>query len=90
MRINLYPYLKNLSRRIITAIIITITAGTTLWALAAFTEPSAGPADSDQDFTQNILGANNANNDFDSSLVSANSDGSIVERLEYIIDSLGG
>jgi len=31
---------------------------------AAFTEPTASPANSDQDFTQNIMGANSNNNDF--------------------------
>ncbi|MFA4834214.1 MAG: hypothetical protein WC619_05230 [Patescibacteria group bacterium] len=52
--------------------------------IAAFVEPSASPADFDQDFTQNILGANNADNDFNSSLVTANRDGSIIERLKYL------
>ncbi|MFA4834195.1 MAG: hypothetical protein WC619_05135 [Patescibacteria group bacterium] len=54
--------------------------------IAAFVEPSAGPADYDQDFTQNILGVNNEDNDFDSSNVAANNDGSIIERLEYLTD----
>ena len=53
---------------------------------AAFIEPSVAPSSSDQDFTQNILGANNNNNDFDSSTVVANQDGSLIERLQYIIE----
>ncbi|MBU2025585.1 MAG: hypothetical protein ABIC19_01215, partial [Patescibacteria group bacterium] len=76
--------LNQLGWRIITTVIVTLTAGATIWVYAAFVEPSVGPASSDQDFTQNILGANDANNDFDSSTVAANNDGSIVERLEYI------
>ncbi len=55
---------------------------------AAFTEPTTAPSSSDQDFPQNILGANNNNNDFDSTNVTANNDGSLIERLEYIITSL--
>ena len=55
---------------------------------AAFIEPTVAPASSDQDFLQNILGANNNNNDFDSTTVVANNDGSLIERLEYIITSL--
>ena len=81
-------YLKFLGRKIMTAVILTvtvmITAGLAIWALAAFTEPVVGPAGSDQDYAQNILGANNADNDFDSSLVTASSTGSIIERQEYL------
>lgn len=51
---------------------------------AAFTEPVAAPAASNQDFAQNILGANNANNSFDSSAVVGNKNGSIIEMMEYI------
>jgi len=50
--------------------------------LAAFTEPITTPGNSVQDWAKNIMGANSADNEFDSSSVTANSDGSIVERLE--------
>ena len=76
--------LKELGKRALTVIILTMTAIITVWVYAAFTEPLAGPNDSDQDFLQNILGANNADNDFDSSAVVANTDGSIIERMENI------
>jgi len=56
----------------------------TFWTRAAFVEPDFAPSASDQDWAQNILGANNANNDFDSANVAANNDGSIIERLEYL------
>jgi len=86
-------YLKFLGRKIMTTVILTvtvmITAGLAIWALAAFTEPVVGPAGSDQDYAQNILGANNADNDFDSSLVTASSTGSIIERQEYVQTQLG-
>ena len=80
--------LKELGKRAITVIILTLTAIITVWVYAAFVEPLAGPNDSDQDFAQNILGANDADNDFDSSAVTVNNDGSIIERLEYVIDYL--
>lgn len=35
------------------------------------------------------VGANNADNTFDSSLVVANADGSALERLEYMADTIG-
>ena len=76
--------LKELGKRALTVIILTMTAIITVWVYAAFTEPAVGPAASDQDYAQNILGANNANNAFDSSLVTASSTGSLIERLEYI------
>lgn len=75
---------KNLVWQGIRVAVIVAIAGGAIWAIAAFVEPTAGPADSDQDFTQNILGANDANNDFDSSSVAANGDGSMIERLEDI------
>ena len=59
-----------------------------VWIYAAFIEPSSAPSASNQDFVQNILGADNANNAFDSSSVSVNNDGSIVERLKYIVNYL--
>ncbi|MEA2113024.1 MAG: FISUMP domain-containing protein [Patescibacteria group bacterium] len=70
---------------LIPVILIIVITNTTN---AAFTEPTVAPSSSDQDFTQNILGANNNNNDFDSTNVTANTNGSLIERLEYIIDSL--
>ncbi|MEA2112645.1 MAG: hypothetical protein U9P50_01570 [Patescibacteria group bacterium] len=83
-------YKKKVARLVL---MVAVFVGTTFGAAlvyAAFTEPAVGPASSDQDFTLNILGANNNNNDFDSSAVVANEDGSMIERLEYIIDYLGG
>ncbi|MDD5291148.1 MAG: hypothetical protein PHZ04_03455 [Patescibacteria group bacterium] len=80
--------LKKAGWQIITAIVLTLTAIITVYVYAAFIEPTVGPTDSDQDFAQNILGANNANNDFDSSLVTASSTGSIIERLEYITNRM--
>jgi len=55
---------------------------------AAFVEPVAGPASSNQDFVENIMGADNADNAFDSSTVGADADGSLIERLEYIITAI--
>ncbi|MFA4833524.1 MAG: hypothetical protein WC619_01590 [Patescibacteria group bacterium] len=81
---------KQIGWRAITTVILTLTAVITVWAYAAFTEPLAGPNDSDQDFLQNILGANNNDNDFNSSNVVANLDGSIIERLEGIASSTCG
>ena len=70
--------------------VLVLTVMGTVWVYAAFLEPSVSPDNSTQDFTANIMGDNSANNTFDSSAVTANVDGSIIERLEYIIDSLGG
>ena len=77
---------KSLAWRAITTVILTMTAVITVWVYAAFVEPAVGPNDAgwDQDFLQNILGADNNNNDFSSSSVVANNDGSIIERLESI------
>ncbi|MFA4941845.1 MAG: hypothetical protein WC582_04635 [Patescibacteria group bacterium] len=78
--------IKNLSWKIITTVVVTLTAVFTVWVYAAFIEPTIGPNDLgwEQDFAQNILGANNADNSFDSSAVVANKDGSIIERLQYM------
>ncbi|MFA5993485.1 MAG: hypothetical protein WC823_00835 [Parcubacteria group bacterium] len=65
-------------------LVVVVTAGLGIWAMAAFTEPTSGPAASVQDFAKNILGANNADNGFDSSAVVANNNGSIIERLKYL------
>ena len=78
--------IKKLSWKIITTVVITLTAVFTVWVYAAFIEPAVGPNSSTQDFAQNILGANNADNNFDSSSVSSNSNGSIIEQLEYIVN----
>lgn len=80
---------KNLILQGIRVAIMAAVAGGAIWAIAAFVEPTAGPADSDQDFAQNILGTNDANNDFNSLNVVSNADGSIIERLEDI-KSLSG
>ncbi|MDD5554117.1 MAG: DUF1566 domain-containing protein [Patescibacteria group bacterium] len=87
-KINNFLNLKELGKRALTVIVLTLTAIITVYVYAAFIEPTVGPTDSDQDFTQNILGANNADNDFDSSSVATNKDGSIVERLEYITNRM--
>lgn len=78
------------SRKIITTVIIVAAAGGTVWALASFTEPTAGPAASVQDFAKNIMGANNADNAFDSSSVISNKDGSLAERDEFAQQQVGG
>lgn len=80
--------LRKLSKRLAVLLVVTATATITFAAYAAFIEPSVGPQNSTQDFTQNILGANNANNSFDSTGVAANNNGSIIERLEYIQSQL--
>ena len=79
---------KAISATIFASVFVAV-AGTSLWALAAFTEPTTGPAASIQDFATNVLGANNTDNSFDSSSVTANADGSVLERLEAIEDQLG-
>ena len=80
----LYNQLKQLGWRMVTVVILIMTAVVTVWVYASFVEPSVGPNSSDQDFVQNILGNDDANNDFDSSSAISNKDGSIVERLEYV------
>ncbi|MEF3691686.1 MAG: DUF1566 domain-containing protein [Candidatus Moraniibacteriota bacterium] len=77
-------YFFGLGRRMITVIVLTLTAISTFVAYAAFTEPTAAPSASNQDFLQNILGADNADNAFSSTNVVANNDGSVIERLEYL------
>jgi hypothetical protein len=89
LKIKLKHQAKQIAWRAITTVILTLTAIITVWAYAAFTEPSVGPNSSDQDFAQNILGNNDANNDFTSSSVASNADGSIIEREEYIQATLG-
>ena len=77
-------WINKLGWKMISTVVITLTAVVTFVVYAAFTEPTTTPANSDQDFSQNILGADNADNDFSSSIVTANNDGSIIERLEYL------
>ncbi|MDP1709943.1 MAG: hypothetical protein Q8L21_03585 [Candidatus Komeilibacteria bacterium] len=72
----------------IATMLVTLIMAAAYTGRAAFIEPLVAPAASDQDFAQNILGANNADNDFDSSTVALNADGSIIERLEYIATNL--
>jgi len=83
-------FFKKLSEKMLTIVILTLTALGSVWVYAAFLEPSLTPADSTQDFTANIMGDNSVNNTFDSSSVVGNVDGSLIERLEYIIEYLGG
>jgi hypothetical protein len=70
-----------------TVLIVTSLSAVFYTTRAAFIEPTSPPSSSDQDFAQNILGANNADNDFDSSLVVASSSGSIIERMEYMTET---
>lgn len=79
---------QRLNSRLIAVLVIAGTAVATFMVYAAFIEPLAGPGSSSQDSAQNILGANNAKNAFDSSAVTANNNGSIIERLEYIQSQL--
>ena len=80
--------ISKLGWRVISTIVLTLTAVSTFVAYAAFNEPTAAPSASNQDFSQNILGADNVDNAFDSVGVVANEDGSIVEVLEYIQSQL--
>jgi hypothetical protein len=82
--------IKNLAWLSVTIFVLSIIAGTTIHIFAAFTEPLTAPSASDQDFPENILGANNADNDYDSTSVTGNQDGSMVERLEYMDDVFFG
>ena len=86
--------LKFVGKRVVSATIFAsvfvAVAGTSLWALAAFSEPTDSPAASVQDFAKNIMGANNADNAFDSSTVTANADGSMLERLEALENKAAG
>ena len=75
---------EKLGRKIVATVVVTLTAVVTFVAYAQFTEPTAAPSASNQDFAQNILGADSADNDFSSSNVAANNDGSVIERLEYL------
>ena len=84
MKEFLKRFLIKLPGRLMTVLVLSMILGVAVWARAAFQEPTAAPTDSDQDFSQNILGANSSDNDFDSSSVAANSDGSFVERLEQV------
>ena len=66
-------------------VVLVVIAMGSIYTYAAFIEPTLSPTNSDQDFTQNIIGANNTNNDFSSTLVAGNANGSLIERIEYII-----
>jgi len=79
---------KNKLKKQLTLLILFCFLISPLITNAAFIEPSASPANSDQDFTQNIMGANSNNNDFDSSTVVSNQDGSLIERLQYIAEAI--
>ena len=48
---------------VLTFSVLTLTAGFTLYVFAALVSPTALPTASDQDFTENVLGPNNAKND---------------------------
>jgi hypothetical protein len=76
----------SISWKIASPIILASVFCATVWVSAAFTNPTVTPANYDQDFNKNILGSNNANNIFGqaSSTVTANDQGSIIERLEWI------
>jgi cytoskeletal protein RodZ len=70
---------------LVSLVVLVIVLLLVIYAFAAFIEPSSSPDASNQDFSQNILGANNADNSFNSSSVAANNDGSVIERLRSII-----
>jgi len=70
---------------LVSLLVIVVVLLLVIWAFAAFIEPSSAPSASNQDFTQNILGADNANNSFSSATVAANADGSVIERLEDLL-----
>lgn len=74
----------NLLYQVSSLVIVILLIGGAIWAYAAFIEPSSAPSASNQDFAQNILGADNADNSFASTNVVANADGSIIERLEFV------
>jgi hypothetical protein len=84
MKNKMKKFLLLLGKKAAITSVVSLTAVTTFIAYAAFTEPTSAPGSSNQDFLENILGANNANNAFDSSTVAANNDGSAIERLEYL------
>ncbi|MDA3840366.1 MAG: DUF1566 domain-containing protein [Patescibacteria group bacterium] len=86
----IFNRLKELSRKMIITSFLSLVIAAGYFAHGAFSEPTADPSASDQDFTENILGANSADNNFDSTSVVANADGSIIERLNYIKENLGG
>jgi hypothetical protein len=69
---------------LVSLVVIVVILLLVIYAFAAFTEPTSAPDASNQDFNQNILGADNANNLFSSTNVAANADGSIIERLEEL------
>ena len=77
--------------KIVFSLILAVSIFGGYYAVAGFmmpnnTPPSNTPAESDQDFNNNIQGANNANNDYNSSAVVGNATGSIIERLQKIQD----
>ena len=80
----IYNRLSRLFKRVVLVFLLSLIVGSTIYVSAAFVSPRVGPASSTQDFAENILGANNADNEFDSGLVASSSDGSIVERIEYV------
>ncbi len=90
MKQGIKKELKYIGRKTFGALIFVAVAGTGIWALAAFTEPTITPGNSVQDFAKNIMGANNFDNAFDSSDVIANRDGSVVERLENLENQVQG
>ncbi len=77
---------KNHLLLILGAVVAACVLGAVYFTRAAFVQPDFAPADSDQDFAQNILGANNADNEFNSNAVTGNPDGSLIERLQGIQD----
>ena len=88
IKIIILKKIKKLLYLSFTIFILSLMAGFAIYVFSAFTEPIISPSASDQDFPENILGANNSNNDYNSSLVVASTTGSIVEYLEYLNDSM--
>jgi len=70
---------------LVSLLVIVVVLLLVIYVFAAFIEPSSAPSASNQDFAQNILGADNSNNTFASTNVVANADGSIIERLQDLL-----
>lgn len=77
-------FFKKITYYIFSTVVVISSVFITVYVYASFADHLSGYSQSDQDFEQNVLGANNSNNHFDSSGVSPNNNGSIVERVKYL------
>jgi len=75
---------KKIIQKTLSIIAISFSVFGTIFVYASFVEHLSAPATSNQDFAENVLGANSANNEFDSAGVLPNNDGSILERVKYL------